>query len=105
MPRSRLSPNQRREQLLDAGEEVLLAHSYDELSLEEVARRSGVSRALVYHYFPGKKELFSAIWKRAHDELLAQASFDRPIPLADQVRQSLLAHLRFYEHNAPLVLI
>src|SRR5262249_11830206 len=57
------------------------------------------------HYFPGKKELFSAVWKRAHDELLEQSNFDRPIPLADQVRQSLIAHLRFYERNAPLVFI
>ena len=73
--------------------------------MEDVAERADVSRALVYHYFANKKELFSAIWKRAHDDLLKSATFDGSAPLMDQVRRALTAHFEFYEQNAPLVFL
>jgi AcrR family transcriptional regulator len=56
-------------------------------------------------YFPSKKELFGAIWKRAHDELLKSAMFDDSDPLMDKVRRVLTAHFEFYEQNAPLVFL
>jgi AcrR family transcriptional regulator len=100
-----MTPSQRRDQLLDVGSAMFAAQPFDEVSMEDVAERADVSRALVYHYFPGKTDLFGAIWKRAHDELLKSATFDGSAPLMDQVRRALTAHFEFYEQNAPLVFL
>jgi AcrR family transcriptional regulator len=105
VPRSRLTPNERRDQLLDVGAELFSEHPFEDVSMEQVAERADVSRALVYHYFANKKELFAAIWKRAHDELLESATFDGSAPLVDQVRRVLTAHYSFYEQHAPLVFL
>lgn len=105
VPRSRLTPSQRRDQLLDVAAELFSSTPFAEVSLEDVAARADVSRALAYHYFPSKKELFAAVWKRAHDELLTQSTFDGPESLLDQIQRALVAHYAFYERNAPLVFI
>ena len=105
MPRSRMTPSQRRDQLLDVGAAMFASLSYDDVSMDDVADRAAVSRALVYHYFPSKKELFAALWRRAHDELLKSATFEGPSPLIEQVRRALTAHMDFYESNAPLVFL
>ena len=54
--RSRLSTDARREQLLDAGAELLGRRPYDEVSIEEIATAAGVSKGLLYHYFPTKQD-------------------------------------------------
>jgi AcrR family transcriptional regulator len=105
VPRTRLTPSQRRDQLLDLGSAMFATQPFDDVSMEQLAAQAEVSRALVYHYFPSKKELFGAIWKRAHDELTAVATFDETTPLVDQVRRTLTAHFDFYERNAPLVFL
>jgi len=92
-----MTPNQRRDQLLDVGAAMFSAQPFEDVSMEDVAERADVSRALVYHYFANKKELFAAIWKRAHDDLLKS--------LVDQVRRVLTAHYEFYEQNEPLVFL
>lgn len=90
---------------MDVGATVFAEQPFADVSMEEIAERADVSRALLYHYFPNKRDFFSAIWKRAHDGLLDTAVFDSPEPLADQVRVSLEAHYAFYERHAPLVMI
>jgi AcrR family transcriptional regulator len=100
-----MTPNQRRDQLLDVGAVMFSTRPFEDVSMEDVGERAGVSRALVYHYFANKNELFAAIWKRAHDELLEAATFDGSAPLVDQVRRALTAHYEFYEQHAPLVFL
>jgi AcrR family transcriptional regulator len=105
VPRSRMTPTQRRDQLLDVGAVMFSEQPFDDVSMEAVAAGADVSRALVYHYFANKKELFAAIWKRAHDDLLQAATFDDTAPLVEQVRHALTAHFAFYERHAPLVFL
>jgi len=50
--RRRLSPEDRRAELLALGAEVFGKRPYDEVRIDEIAERAGVSRALMYHYFP-----------------------------------------------------
>jgi AcrR family transcriptional regulator len=105
VPRNRLTPGQRRDQLLDIGSVMFATQPFDDVSMDAVAELADVSRALVYHYFASKKELFGAIWQRAHDELSRTATFDGSAPLVPQVRRTLAVHFEFYERNAPLVLL
>jgi AcrR family transcriptional regulator len=103
--RRRLTPEQRRDELMDVGATVFSKCSYEDVVMEDVARRANASRALMYHYFPTKAEFFAAIWKRAHDRLLAEVSFDGAQSVRDGVAVALAAHLSFYQGHVPLVSI
>lgn len=58
---TRLTPDQRRTQLVDIGLEMLADRSLDELSTDEVARRAGISRGLLFHYFDSKRDFYRAV--------------------------------------------
>jgi AcrR family transcriptional regulator len=70
--RSRLSVDKRRAQLLKLGQELFTNYSYDELSIDEIARRARVSKGLLYHYFPSKRDYYVAVVRAGAAELLAQ---------------------------------
>src|SRR3954466_5246333 len=54
----RLTPEQRREQILDAATELFAERAYDEVSVEDIAQAAGVARGLVHHYFGGRKDVY-----------------------------------------------
>jgi AcrR family transcriptional regulator len=102
--RRRLRPDDRRNELLDVGAQLFATRPYDDVLMEEVAEQAGVSRALVYRYFPSKRELFGAIYQRASDRLLAVTEFDATAPMAQQVSAGLDAHLDYFAANRHTVL-
>lgn len=55
---------QRRERLLEAGEEQFLAKGYAGASVNEIVRRAGGSLATLYNEFGSKEGLFAAIMRR-----------------------------------------
>ena len=61
---SRLHPEQRREQILDAADALFSERAYDEVSVEDIASSAGVTRGLVHHYFGGRKEVYIALLER-----------------------------------------
>ena len=61
---SRLDPDQRREQILDAANALFAERGYDEVSIEDIASAAGVTRGLVHHYFGGRKEVYIALLER-----------------------------------------
>ena len=61
---TRLDPEQRREQILDAANDLFAERGYDEVSIEDIARAAGVTRGLVHHYFGGRKEVYLALLER-----------------------------------------
>ncbi len=77
--RRRLSPDDRRNELLALGAEVFGQRPYDEVRIDEIAERAGVSRALMYHYFPDKRAFFAAV-VRAEGERLFEATNAPPDP-------------------------
>jgi AcrR family transcriptional regulator len=99
--RRRLSPNDRRNELLALGAEVFGQRPYDEVRIDEIAERAGVSRALMYHYFPDKRAFFAAV-VRAEGERLFEATNTPLEPgknLFDQLRTGVLAYLRYDEEH------
>jgi AcrR family transcriptional regulator len=72
--RTRLSPAQRREQLLDLGVRLLADRSLDELSIDLLAEEAGISRGLLYHYFGNKSAFHEAVVRHAADDLVAQTA-------------------------------
>src|SRR4051794_17797661 len=58
--RRRLSVDERRDELIAAALELFSNRQPEDISIDEVADAAGASRALVYHYFGGKQELYLA---------------------------------------------
>ncbi|MGZ6793090.1 MAG: TetR/AcrR family transcriptional regulator [Mycobacteriales bacterium] len=73
-PRTRLTPDERRSQLLDLGVRLLATRSVDELSIDLLAEEAGISRGLLYHYFGNKHAFHEAVVRRAADDLIAQTA-------------------------------
>lgn len=99
--RRRLSPEDRRNELLALGAEVFGQRPYDEVRIDEIAERAGVSRALMYHYFPDKRAFFAAV-VRAETERLFEATNTAPDAgqtLYAQVRAGVMAYLRYDEEH------
>jgi AcrR family transcriptional regulator len=100
-PRRRLSPDDRRNELLGLGAEVFGQRPYDEVRIDEIAERAGVSRALMYHYFPDKRAFFAAV-VRAEGERLFEATNTPPQPglsLFEQLRAGVLAYVHYDEQH------
>src|SRR5918996_4096859 len=85
----RLKLDDRRRELLARGAELFARYSYDELSMRKIAKEAGISKALLYHYFPSKKAFFQGTLARAADELRARTEPDPELPPLDQLRGSL----------------
>ena len=99
--RRRLSPDARRNELLALGAEVFGQRPYDEVRIDEIAERAGVSRALMYHYFPDKRAFFAAVVQAEGDRLF-EATNTPPMPgqsLFAQLREGVLAYLRYDEQH------
>src|SRR5690242_11222231 len=70
---ARMPVDERREQLLDAALAVLVRDGYDSVSIEAIAKESGVTRPVVYGAFDGLEPLLHALLDRTRDRALAQA--------------------------------
>jgi AcrR family transcriptional regulator len=58
---ARLPRSERRAQLLDAAQEVFVAHGYHSAAMDDIADRAGVSKPVLYQHFPSKLELYLAL--------------------------------------------
>lgn len=104
-PRRRLSPpDQRRTELLDIGARLFSQHAYEDVRIEEVAELAGVSRGLMYHYFPTKRDFLAAVVQRESDRLLAVTEPDPALSVHDRIAAGLDAYLDYIESHAQGVL-
>ena len=54
---------------MQIGLELLPTTPVQELTIDEVARRAGISRSLLFHYFATKREYYTAVTRAAADML------------------------------------
>jgi AcrR family transcriptional regulator len=92
--------DERRRQLLEAGARVFTERSYDDASMAEVARAAGISKGLLYHYFPSKRDLFVATLEATAAELREITEPDPSLPLPEQLVTALDAYLAWIEEHA-----
>jgi AcrR family transcriptional regulator len=79
---TRLQVDERRRQLLELGTELFARHSFGELSMARIAREAGISKALLYHYFPSKQDYFVATLQQAAEEVRRRPEPDPDLPPA-----------------------
>lgn len=95
--RVRLDNDARRAQLLEVGRKTFAERTYDEVSIDDLARSAGISKGLLYHYFPTKRDLYVAGLRATADELLTKtvAAAAPHLPPLERIRAGLDAYLDF----------
>jgi AcrR family transcriptional regulator len=96
---TRLDVDERRRRLLELGAELFARHGYEELSMSRIAREAGISKALLYHYFPSKQAYFAATLEQAAAELAEVTAPDPGKPPVEQLAASLDAYLGWVERH------
>ena len=94
-----MSTDARREQLLDSGVALLKHRPQTEVSIEEIAEAAGVSKGLLYHYFPTKTEFIVAALERGQQELAARLAPDDSLAPVKRLDASLEAFLDYVEEH------
>lgn len=97
--RVRLSPAERREQLISLGVQMLRDRAVEDVSIGDIARQAGISRGLLFHYFASKQDFQRAIVRRANEELLARTAPDRSLPLPEMLRDSVQRYVDYVSEN------
>jgi AcrR family transcriptional regulator len=97
---TRLENDERRRRLLEIGARLFTEHAYDEISMARIAREAGISKALLYHYFPSKQEYFMATLAGGAEALRARVEPDPALPPAQALAEALDAYLGWIEDNA-----
>jgi AcrR family transcriptional regulator len=96
--RTRLAPDTRREQVLEAATRMFERHPYDRLTTVVLAGGCGVSEGLLFHYFGSKRGLYVACLKRRIADFLTSIDDPGPeVPLAERLRHALDSYLDFVE--------
>jgi AcrR family transcriptional regulator len=97
--RTRLSPQARRAQLIDLGVEMLATRRLDELSVELIAKAAGISRGLLFHYFPSKQDFHLEVARAAAAEMLRRTEADTDLSPVDALHRALTSFMDYVEEN------
>jgi AcrR family transcriptional regulator len=85
----------RRTQLLDVGLDLFSTQAFDSVSIDEIARRVGISRGLLYHYFTSKRVFYVEIVRLAAQDLLSRLGQGDAATPGERLRADLAAYLGF----------
>jgi AcrR family transcriptional regulator len=96
-PRLRRTAGDRRAQLVQIGLELLPTTPVQELTIDEVARRAGISRSLLFHYFASKREYYTAVTRAAADLLLHHLHPEPDVTAEQQVSGMLDRYVGWVE--------
>ncbi len=99
--RARLLVDERRAQLLALGIKLFAERSYDEVSIDELARAANISKGLLYHYFPTKRDLYTAALRQAAQQLLDETQPLACLPQDERARRGLETYLAFADRHGP----
>lgn len=97
--RVRLTPEERRAQLVATGVNFLAEHSLDELTMDVLAQRAGVSRPLLFHYFDTRQGMHLAVVTMARDSLLLASEPRDDLEPRARIRDTLLRITEFVRQH------
>ncbi len=98
-PRSRMSGGDRRRQLVEIGWQLLQSRPIHELALDEVAAEAGISRTLLFHYFPTKGDFYAAVVEAAGARMLKPARVSPDTTPDERVRVLIDGFVRLVQRN------
>jgi AcrR family transcriptional regulator len=86
--RRRLSAEDRRRQLVGIGLSQIVETPIQDLSMDDVAAEAGISRGLLFHYFPTKTDFYLACIAAAGRRILRNTAPDPELPGEQQVEMA-----------------
>lgn len=95
----RLSRQERRAQLVGFGIRLLETTPFQALSLDDVAERAGVSRSLMFHYFPTKLDYLTEVVRSAADHVLSLTEVPEGTHADGGTRAIITALVRFIQRR------
>ena len=98
--RQRMANDERRAQLLALGVEMFSKHPWHEVQIDDVARAAGISKGLLYHYFPTKKHFYAEVIREAARRLLATTDMPPTMVPLERLTAGLTRYLDFVEQRA-----
>ncbi|MEU5532021.1 TetR/AcrR family transcriptional regulator [Streptomyces sp. NPDC020362] len=99
--RRRMGVEERRQQLIGVALDLFSRRSPDEVSIDEIAAAAGISRPLVYHYFPGKLSLYEAALKRAAEDLADRFAEPHDGALGARLLRVMRRYFDFVDEHGP----
>ncbi|GGL29278.1 TetR/AcrR family transcriptional regulator [Nocardia jinanensis] len=97
--RVRLSPDERKKQLITLGVKMLGERAIEDISVSEIAAQAGISRGLLFHYFPTKQDFQLEVVRHANAELLVRVVPDPTLGLFDMLRDSVGRYIDYVSEN------
>ena len=96
-----MSAADRRQAILDAALDAFADSGFHETSLDDVARRAGISKALIYEHFDSKQDLFDALLETYVGELMERvmASVATASNAEERLQAGLDGFLSFVEER------
>lgn len=94
-----MSADDRRQQLVEIGWRLLQIRPMHELALDEVAAEAGISRSLLFHYFPTKGDFYAAVVQTAGERMLRPVRAPQGAGPHDRVRWLVDGFVRLVERN------
>lgn len=93
---------QTRQQIVDAAFELFANEGYAKTSISAVAKKAGVSKGLIYHYFESKESILEAIFNQLVEMGEEVTNFPEDFSAADKIRQTLEKTFEFIENQVSL---
>lgn len=97
--RTRMSPEERRAQLIELGTEMLSDRPLEQVSVEDIADQAGVSRGLLFHYFSSKQDFHLAIVREASNTMLERTAPDMTLDPYEILRDSIANYVDYVTEN------
>jgi AcrR family transcriptional regulator len=98
--RARLSTDARREQLVALGVEIFSERPFDDVSIDDIAAAAGISKGLLYHYFPSKRDFYVAVVRHSADEMQAITETDPALEPLERLADGLDRYLEYVATHA-----
>src|SRR5205807_7623505 len=95
----RLEYDERRAQILKSARRLFAERPYDAISTTDIARGAGVTRGLLYHYFPRKRDIYLEVVREAAEALPAVMQPRHGMSRRAAAAANIEDFLDFVEHN------
>lgn len=100
--RLRLQVSERRKRIIAIATELFSSYAYDNIAIDDIARQAGMSKGLLYHYFPTKHDLYLDMLRQVTAEFQEETQIDESIPVNERLHASLLSLFAFIERHPSL---
>lgn len=96
----------RRQLLADTASDLFHQHTYEKVTMQDIATAAECGKATLYQYFSSKEEILGFVLTGAQKDLLAQLELacDGSQPVFSELHTYIQLQYQFYLHYGPLII-